>query len=606
MRICEFQPISSLIEPSFWHSLSKHKLNNMMLDEKEFDVQAYFQAGRSEGVRSYAFLNEDSFKSIEKRGIGHYLNKIGEFPMTIYLTNTKNGFTELDRNSIILSLKNKIITSIKTREWLTNPNLLYSSAFTVFGDLKKWQYTYVFAFPSPQLPQIRIINEDFNVPLELLEQPLSNWIMVLNNDGSFSELFESSADSTFVICEPACSQDLGWVSKVLLMAIATTFNTQTIKVLRLNYKPAFLTLSFSEKYDIDAIPFTGWHLNNKKPYFIDLSTTMDPMSLFTSASSLNLRLMKWRMAPKLDVDIMKTQKVLLIGCGTLGCNVARGLLGWGVRKFVLVDYGRVSFSNPPRQPLFAFEDCLNGGKKKAEAAAAELKRVCPDVQVDVHEMSIPMPGHAYASSSYPDIQNTVEKLNDLIKSSDATFLLTDTRESRWLPTLLSAANESLCISIALGFDTFSVVRSGPRHTGCYFCNDIIAPTDTMTDRTLDMQCTVTRPGIAMLASSIGVELYVSVMQTPSRKFCSADEESVLGTVPHQMRGFLHSWQVLPMTGEPFKCCVACSNPIIDAWKNDGWNFMVKALTQNGYLEELSGINQLKSEMVDVECEWEEA
>ena len=54
-----------------------------------------------------------------------------------------------------------------------------------------------------------------------------------------------------------------------------------------------------------------------------------------------------------------------IGSGTLGCNVARALLGWGVRRVTFLDNGAVSFSNPVRQSLFSFEDCLDGGKHKA-------------------------------------------------------------------------------------------------------------------------------------------------------------------------------------------------------------------------------------------------
>lgn len=53
--------------------------------------------------------------------------------------------------------------------------------------------------------------------------------------------------------------------------------------------------------------------------------------------------------------------------------------GWGVRTITFVDSARVSFSNPVRQPLFDFEDCLNGGKPKAACAAEKLKKIFPGV-----------------------------------------------------------------------------------------------------------------------------------------------------------------------------------------------------------------------------------
>lgn len=126
----------------------------------------------------------------------------------------------------------------------------------------------------------------------------------------------------------------------------------------------------------------GWEKNDKGklgPRLADLAPLMDPTKLADQAVDLNLQLMRWRIMPALDLDKVKHTKVLLLGAGTLGCYVARTLMAWGVRKITLVDSSTVSFSNPVRQPLFDFEDSLNGGKPKAEAAAAALKRVYPGV-----------------------------------------------------------------------------------------------------------------------------------------------------------------------------------------------------------------------------------
>lgn len=63
---------------------------------------------------------------------------------------------------------------------------------------------------------------------------------------------------------------------------------------------------------------------------------------------LNLKLIRWRLVPSIDLQRFSDLKVLMAGSGTLGCNLARALLGWGVRKFTFLDNSVVSYNNPVR------------------------------------------------------------------------------------------------------------------------------------------------------------------------------------------------------------------------------------------------------------------
>lgn len=180
----------------------------------------------------------------------------------------------------------------------------------------------------------------------------------------------------------------------------------------------------------------------------------------------------------------------------------------------------------------------------------------------------PTSRHATADTRAPQARRDIAALEALVGGHDVVFLLMDTRESRWLPTLLCAALGRLAINAALGFDGFMVMRHGapvppeaeqlvaqqeeppaagggeasgggepggggsgvpaaaPRpappppsvvgsRLGCYFCNDVVAPINSTVDRTLDQQCTVARPGLSAIAGSLAAELMAAVVQQPA-------------------------------------------------------------------------------------------
>jgi ubiquitin-like modifier-activating enzyme ATG7 len=395
----------------------------------------------------------------------------------------------------------------------------------------------------------------------------------------------------------------------------------------------------------------GWELNAKSkpgPRSVDLRPLVSPSHLARQANDLNLRLMKWRALPALDVERLSQLKVLLLGAGTLGCSVARTLLGWGIRNITFVDSGRVSYSNPVRQSLFGIEDCREGGKYKAVAAAESLVAIAgPDVKSEGVVLTIPMPGHSFGggkdgAAEVNAVKKDVERLHELIHQHDAVFLLTDTRESRWLPTVMAIATDTPLINSALGLDSWLVMRHGPSSSllsskataseatklGCYFCSDVVAPENSTRDRTLDQQCTVTRPGLAPIAASMATELMVAMFHHPlgncapapdkkdiSTTYNPVDDGSsasstALGLLPHQIRGTVVTYSMMTPTVPAFPACSACSDLVVDEYKRSGFEFVkcVCCDMDGSYLEGISGLTKFREDAANKmeDCmDWDE-
>ncbi|KAI9924498.1 Autophagy- protein 7 (Autophagy- E1-like activating enzyme atg7) [Aspergillus wentii] len=412
----------------------------------------------------------------------------------------------------------------------------------------------------------------------------------------------------------------GWMLRNLLVLVKQRWRLDKVQVLRYRdvhskrdqARSTVMILQSRQPQVLDhaisidmlkAMPkVTGWERNPAGKLtgrVVDLTEYLDPKRLADQSVDLNLKLMKWRISPNLNLDKIKHTKCLLLGAGTLGSYLARNLMGWGVTKITFVDSGSVSFSNPVRQPLFNFSDCLEGGAKKAQRAAQSLSEIYPGVDSTGHVLSVPMAGHPIVD--YGKTQAEFECLKTLINEHDAIFLLMDTRESRWLPTVMGKAAGKLVMNAALGFDSFVVMRHGVTcdadpmsELGCYFCNDVVAPMNSVKDQTLDQQCTVTRPGVAAIASALLAELFVSIVQHPQGAAAPAPAtrsedrgEHPLGIVPHQIRGFLSTFENVSIV--------------------EGWDFVQKALNETGYVEELSGLKEVQAtaEATMADIDWDE-
>ncbi|KAL7424355.1 Autophagy protein 7 [Cryptotrichosporon argae] len=648
----QFQPLSSQPTPAFWSALTSLKLDTLKLDDAARPVAAWLDAGRvvddvdrltgrrggDVGVDGALGLGGDAFEDDERIP-----------PGAIRVTGTFKNFNTIEefrktetKRAVFDGVVERILASFDSDEPDPNPFLLVT-----FADLKKYTYHYWFAFPAlvakPAWETGEWAAADDADAAQIAQLAAGQAAVLVKGAPGQRVVGKLSDASTFFAGVPdedrhvafhdpsAAPSHPGWPLRNVLFYLCAKHNIASIGVLALRAPGASRTARVSVAGPTDGeVKAVGWERNNAGKLasrFVDLGGVMDPARLADQAVDLNLKLMRWRIMPSLDLDKIAETRCLLLGAGTIGCYVARALMGWGIRTITFVDSARVSFSNPVRQPLFDFEDCLDGGKPKAQCAADRLKKIFPGVSATAHSFMIPMPGHP--SSDAGALAADVAQLDALVDAHDAVFLLMDSRESRWLPTVMGAAKAKVVINAALGFDSYLVMRHGAggdaevppqagKRLGCYYCNDIVAPADSLTDRTLDQMCTVTRPGVAPIAAASAVEMLVSLVQHPLGIHAPAEgspnvpppaegEGSPLGAVPHQMRGALGQWKTMLIEGAAYDRCTGCSKTVIDAYRKDAAGLVHRACNEPDYLQKLTGLDKLyeEGEAVLDSVDWEE-
>ncbi|CAK0861862.1 unnamed protein product, partial [Prorocentrum cordatum] len=521
-----FAPLEPAPDVGFWRELTRRKLDVLRLDDSPIPVCGAYEAF---GERPKCLLLEDSFSSAPAfEGKALVRGDLKNF-------NTQEDFRAFlsggARGERIVEATRALQEAIVSGAGLVQPHLLRPMLIVAFADLKKYHYAYTVSLPVLALPSKPWLAyrgpqgaEEFGLGREVLQSLSSRlardaalaaagvFLLVRSSTGEpwdvkpLGELTQLSSvsDEDLVVgfVDPS-SGNCGWPLRNLLLALAhhrpgnhpiLSFRDPHLasngagpirsRVVFAHADPEAARLLLDGPPPAGAAA-AGW----SKIQTMDLTVFLDKRKIAADAVDLNVKLMKWRMLPELEPEKMRSLSVLLLGSGTLGCSVARTLMAWGVRKMTFLDNGRVSLSNPVRQSLFTHADAA-ASRPKAQAAAEAVLAVMPDAEVDHVELEIPMPGHPHQSAEA--LEKSVERLKGLVDSHDVVCMLTDSRESRWLPSLLVAASQQrallqpeelagrpppLGLTVALGFDSFLVSRQTymDAPAACYFCNDVTAP-----------------------------------------------------------------------------------------------------------------------------------
>ena len=468
----------------------------------------------------------------------------------------------------------------------------YNFILFIYGDLKTFLFRYRFVLLHNKNVEYKIKKVSIENPNEELKKLIDEHTEKNNNIVN-EHYYYLLNDNTILLNDLTTTQTS--IPTLIKNSLYENQKETITEIIINKTQNKYLTLSLE---NIKLIPIKDKITELKETtqkleiITVDLKQMFNSETIAENAVDLNINLMKWRMCPNLNTQIIKEKKYLLIGSGTLGCHVSRCLLGWGARNITFMDNGKVSYSNPVRQSLYNFNDSTSENYK-AILAPKKLKEIFPLTNSNGFNINIPLPGRTLIDEkSKEDYIKNLTLLEEQIKSHDIIFLLTDSRESRWYPTLIAKAYNKIVITAAIGFDSFLIMRHGNNENklGCYFCTDIVTPSDTSGSRTLDQQCTISRPGVSMICSGLAIELGMSCINASLNKGNSDLD------YPHQIRGNLIDYNMNCFRFNGNKNCVACSDNMIKAYLEKRDEFLVNVMNDPYYIEKTSGVQELIKNM----------
>jgi len=125
---------------------------------------------------------------------------------------------------------------------------------------------------------------------------------------------------------------------------------------------------------------------------------------------------------------LRAARVLVIGAGGLGVPVLAYLAGAGVGRIGIVDGDTLEASNLHRQPLYSLESV---GEPKAQLAAARLRALNPDIDVQVYGLRL-------SAANAPELIAGWDLLIDCTDNFSTKFLINDACVAARKPAILSS------------------------------------------------------------------------------------------------------------------------------------------------------------------------
>jgi ubiquitin-like modifier-activating enzyme ATG7 len=62
---------------------------------------------------------------------------------------------------------------------------------------------------------------------------------------------------------------------------------------------------------------------------------------------------------------------------------------------------------------------------------------------------------------------------------------------------------------------------------------------------------------------------------------------------------------LPPSGQSYERCTACSSRVVAEWASDGFDMVEKALNHTSYLDDLTGLSEIRKEAALLSLDWDE-